>query len=245
MPPRNKKPGGPRQLHQRVKSDKGRKLASTRWLERQLNDPYVLAAKAAGYRSRAAYKLEEMDDRFHFLGRRKRVLDLGAAPGAWTQVNLARCPAGTVIAVDINEMEEIDGAKILKLDVFAEDAAESLRAAVSGPVDVLQSDMAAPATGHPQTDHLRIMALCEAALDLAGQFLAPGGTFVAKVLQGGAEGDLLGRMKRDFRTVKHFKPKSSRSSSAEMYVIAMGFRGGPPPNGEELQSVLVSTRSFR
>ena len=122
MPPRNKKPGGPRQLHQRVKSAKGRKLSSTRWLERQLNDPYVAAAKAAGYRSRAAYKLEEMDDRFHFLGRRKRVLDLGAAPGAWTQVNLARCPTGEVIAVDVNEMDEIEGAKILKLDVFAEDA---------------------------------------------------------------------------------------------------------------------------
>jgi len=245
LPPRNRKPGGPRQLHQRVKSAKGRKLSSTLWLQRQLNDPYVAAAKAAGYRSRAAYKLEEMDDRFHFLGRRKRVLDLGAAPGAWTQVNLARCPAGAVIAVDINEMDQIEGAKILKLDVFAEDAVETLRAAVRGPVDVLQSDMAAPATGHPQTDHLRIMALCEAALDLAVHFLAPGGTFVAKVLQGGAEGDLLVRMKRDFRAVKHFKPKSSRSGSAEMYVVAMDFRGGPPPKDKDLQSVLVSSRSFR
>ena len=234
MPPRNKKPGGPRQLHQRVKSAKGRKLSSTRWLERQLNDPYVAAAKAAGYRSRAAYKLEEMDDRFHFLGRRKRVLDLGAAPGAWTQVNLARCPEGAVIAVDINDMDQIAGAQVLKLDVYAEDALDILRAAIGAPVDIVQSDMAAPATGHPQTDHLRIMALCEAALDLAGHFLVPGGTFVAKVLQGGAEGDLLGRMKRDFKVVKHFKPKSSRSGSAEMYVVAMGFRGGPPPDDEGL-----------
>lgn len=234
MPPRSKKPGGPRQLHTRVKSAKGRKLSSTLWLQRQLNDPYVAAAKADGYRSRAAYKLEEMDDRFHFLGRRKRVLDLGAAPGAWTQVNLARCPGGAVIALDINEMDQIAGATVLKLDVYAEDAVDTLRAAIGAPVDIVQSDMAAPATGHPQTDHLRIMALCEAALDLAGHFLTPGGTFVAKVLQGGAEGDLLGRMKRDFKVVKHFKPKSSRSGSAEMYVVAMGFRGAPPSDDEDL-----------
>jgi 23S rRNA (uridine2552-2'-O)-methyltransferase len=234
LPPRNKKSGGQRQLHQRVKSAKGRKLSSTLWLQRQLNDPYVAAAKAAGYRSRAAYKLEEMDDRFHFLGRRKRVLDLGAAPGAWTQVNLARCKDGAVIAVDINEMDQIAGADVLKMDVYAEDAVERLREVIGEPVDVVQSDMAAPATGHPQTDHLRIMGLCEAALDLAVHFLAPGGTFVAKVLQGGAEGDLLNRMKREFKTVKHFKPKSSRSGSAEMYVVAMGFRPSRPPDGDAL-----------
>jgi 23S rRNA (uridine2552-2'-O)-methyltransferase len=225
--PRNKKPGGARQLHQRVKSAKGRKLSSTRWLERQLNDPYVAAAKAAGYRSRAAFKLEEMDDRFRFLGRHKRVLDLGAAPGAWTQVNLARCPEGTVFAVDINEMDQIAGAEVVQLDVFAEDAVAILSDLISGQIDVVQSDMAAPATGHPQTDHLRIMALCEAALDLGSYFLAPGGTFVAKVLQGGAERDLLVTMKRDFEDVKHFKPKASRSGSAEMYVVAMGYRGAP------------------
>ncbi len=224
MPPHGSKPPG-RQLHQRVKSAKGRKLSSTLWLQRQLNDPSVAAAKAAGYRSRAAFKLEEMDDRFKFLGRRKRVLDLGAAPGAWTQLCLARCPEGEVFALDINEMDPIPGAHVLQLDVFAENAVADLRKIIGGPVDVVLSDMAAPSTGHPQTDHLRIMALCEAALDLARHFLVPGGTFVAKVLQGGAEHSLLDQMKRDFRAVKHFKPKASRSGSAEMYVVATGFRG--------------------
>ncbi len=224
MPPQSKKPRGSRQLHQRVKSAKGRKLSSTRWLERQLNDPYVAAAQAAGYRSRAAFKLEEMDDRFRFLGRGKRVLDLGAAPGAWTQVNLARCPNGTIVAVDINDMDPIPGAVVLKLDVFAEDVVERLRTEIGDTVDVVESDMAAPSTGHPQTDHLRIMGLCEAALDLASHFLAQGGVFVAKVLQGGAERDLLAQLKRDFEVVKHVKPKASRSGSAEMYVVAMGYR---------------------
>ena len=226
MPPRGSKSraGGTRQLHQRVKSAKGRKLSSTRWLERQLNDPFVAAAKAAGYRSRAAFKFEEIDDRFKILGRRKRVLDLGAAPGAWTQVCLARCPEGLVVALDINEMDPIAGAQILKLDVFDEDAVAELRVLIGEQVDVVASDMAAPSTWHPQTDHLRIMALAEAALDIARHFLAPGGAFVAKVLQGGAENALLDQMKRDFRTVKHFKPKASRSGSAEMYVVATGFR---------------------
>ncbi len=209
-------------------------MSSTRWLERQLNDPYVAAAQASGYRSRAAFKLEEMDDKFRFLGRRKRVLDLGAAPGAWTQVNLARCPEGMVVAVDINEMEPIPGAVVLKLDVFAEDAVEKLRAEIGDVLDVVESDMAAPATGHPQTDHLRIMGLCEAALDLAGHFMTPGGTFVAKVLQGGAERELLNRLKRDFKEVKHFKPKASRSGSAEMYVVAMGYRAAAAPIKEQV-----------
>ena len=234
MPPRGSKSrsSGTRQLHQRVKSAKGRKLSSTLWLERQLNDPFVAAAKAAGYRSRAAFKLEEIDDRFKILGRRTRVLDLGAAPGAWTQVCLIRCPEGLVVALDINEMDPIPGAHVLKLDVFAEDAVGQLRLLIGERVDVVASDMAAPSTGHPQTDHLRIMALCEAALDLARYFLAPGGAFVAKVLQGGAENALLDQMKRDFRTVKHFKPKASRSGSAEMYVVATGYRGSEP-NDEE------------
>jgi 23S rRNA (uridine2552-2'-O)-methyltransferase len=165
-----------------------------------------------------------MDDRFRFLGRGKRVLDLGAAPGAWTQVNLARCPNGTIVAVDINDMDPIPGAVVLKLDVFAEDAVERLRTEIGDTVDVVESDMAAPSTGHPQTDHLRIMGLCEAALDLASHFLAQGGVFVAKVLQGGAERDLLAQLKRDFEVVKHVKPKASRSGSAEMYVVAMGYR---------------------
>ncbi|MEQ8248420.1 MAG: RlmE family RNA methyltransferase [Alphaproteobacteria bacterium] len=188
----------------------------------------MAAAKAAGYRSRAAFKLEEIDDRFKILGRRKRVLDLGAAPGAWTQVCLMRCPDGLVVALDINEMDPIPGAHILKLDVFAEDAVGKLQVLIGEKVDVVASDMAAPSTGHPQTDHLRIMALCEAALDLARYFLAPGGAFVAKVLQGGAENALLDQMKRDFRVVKHFKPKASRSGSAEMYVVATGYRGAEP-----------------
>lgn len=227
MPQRSKSSsGGARQLHQRVKTARGRKLSSTRWLERQLNDPYVAQAKSKGYRSRAAFKLEEIDDKFRFLGRGRRVLELGAAPGAWTQVNVERCPGGRVIAVDINPMDPVPGATVLQLDALSETAIGDLVAAVGGEVDVVESDMAAPATGHPQTDHLRIVALCEAALDVAEAVLAPGGVFLAKVLQGGTERDLLVRMKQLFREVKHVKPKASRADSAEMYVIAIGFRGG-------------------
>jgi len=225
LPTRNRSgKGGARQLHQRVRTAKGRKSSSTRWLQRQLNDPYVAAAKADGYRSRAAYKLIEIDDRFRLLGPHKRVLELGAAPGAWTQVNVARCPGGTVVAVDINEMDPVEGASFHQLDALAEDALARLSELCGGPVDVVQSDMAAPATGHQQTDHLRIVSLCEAALDVAEAVLAPGGAFLAKVLQGGADGELLARLKRRFREVKHVKPKASRADSAEMYVIALGYR---------------------
>ncbi len=162
-----------------------------------------------------------------------RILELGAAPGAWTQVNVARCAGGTVIAVDINPMEPISGAEVHEMDALAEDALVRLTQACGGEVDVVQSDMAAPSTGHHQTDHLRIMALCEAAFEAAEQVLAPGGSFLAKVLQGGAEGDLLARLKHAFREVKHVKPKASRADSAEMYVVALGFRGAKQKGGLE------------
>ena len=226
-------PGG-RGLHVRVKTARGRKLSSTRWLQRQLNDPFVRAAREAGYRSRAAYKLVELDDRFHFLKPGARVLDLGAAPGAWTQVALERVgksgqggKRGEVFALDRVEMEPLEGATFLTLDVEDENALEALRRELGGPVDAILSDMAAPATGHTGTDHLRIMALCEAACDLASHLLRPGGTLVVKVLQGGAEAGLLAQMKKDFAIVKHVKPKASRSDSAEIYAVATGFRGGP------------------
>ncbi len=213
----------------RVKTARGRKPSSTRWLERQLNDPYVRAAKDAGYLSRAAYKLSELDDRFHFLAPGQRVLDLGAAPGSWTQVALERvnrgAKRGKVFAVDSQEMEPIAGATIVRLDVLAETALEELQAVLEGPVDVVLSDMAAPASGHSGTDHLRVMALLEAANDLARQLLEPGGVLVAKVLRGGAEAGLLAALKKDFTSVRHAKPKASRPESVEIYVVALGFRG--------------------
>ncbi|MCH8183778.1 MAG: RlmE family RNA methyltransferase [Proteobacteria bacterium] len=225
---------GGRGLHVRVKTARGRKLSSTRWLQRQLNDPFVRAAREAGYRSRAAYKLVELDDRFHFLKPGARVLDLGAAPGAWTQVALERVGKGgqggkhgEVFALDRVEMEPLEGATVLTLDVEDEGALEELRRELGGPLDAILSDMAAPATGHTGTDHLRIMALCEAACDLASHLLRPGGTLVVKVLQGGAEAGLLAQMKKDFAIVKHVKPKASRSDSAEIYAVATGFRGDP------------------
>jgi len=215
-----------RGVTQRVRTAKGRKLSSTRWLQRQLNDPYVAEAQARGYRSRAAFKLLELDDRFGILGQGKRIVDLGAAPGGWTQVACERAgKGGHVVAMDLSEMEPIAGADILQGDFLDEDAPNRLRAALGGAADVVMSDMAAPATGHNATDHLRIMALCEAALEFAKEVLAPGGAFVAKVLQGGTENDLLAAMKRDFETVRHAKPPASRSDSAEMYVVALGFRG--------------------
>ncbi|MCH8110929.1 MAG: RlmE family RNA methyltransferase [Proteobacteria bacterium] len=229
---------GGRGLHVRVKTARGRKLSSTRWLQRQLNDPFVRAAREAGYRSRAAYKLVELDDRFHFLKPSGRVLDLGAAPGAWTQVALERInprgqggKRGAVFALDRVEMEPLEGATIVTLDVQDEGALEAVRRELGGPVDAILSDMAAPATGHTGTDHLRIMALCEAACDLALHLLRPGGTLVVKVLQGGAEAGLLAQMKKDFASVKHVKPKASRSDSAEIYAVAMGFRGVPKVEG--------------
>jgi 23S rRNA (uridine2552-2'-O)-methyltransferase len=221
-------PPAGRALAQRVKTAKARKPSSTRWLERQLNDPYVAAAKRAGYRSRAAFKLAELDDRFHFLKPGKRVLDLGAAPGGWTQVAVARVGKGRgtnhVVGIDLLSVDSIPGSLLIKADFDTEKAKKDMLSALGGAPDVILSDMAAPATGHAPTDHIRIVALVEAAYDFAREVLAPGGTFVAKVFQGGTERDLLERMKKDFASVKHAKPPASRAESAEVYVVAQGFR---------------------
>lgn len=217
---------GERSLKTRVKTAKGRKKSSTRWLERQLNDPYVKRARADGYRSRAAYKLIEIDERFPILKRGQVVIDLGCAPGGWCQVaHKAVGPDGKVIGIDIQEVQPIEGVDLLHLDFMEDEAPDRLKELAGGPVDLVISDMAAFATGHKATDHLRIMALCETALLFAQEVLAPGGHFLCKVLQGGTERDLLDQMKRDFAEVKHVKPDASRADSAEMYVLAMGFRG--------------------
>ena len=222
--------GGTRRLAVRLRTAKGRKLASTRWLTRQLNDPYVEEAKRRGYRSRAAFKLAEIDDKYHLLRPGMSVVDLGAAPGGWTQIAAQRVQLmagkGRVIAVDVVDMEPISGVTALKLDLTDPESAGRIRDALSGKkADLVLSDMHAPATGHKQTDHLRIMGLVEAALDLAEEILAPGGAFLAKVLQGGADKDLVARLNRSFAKVRHVKPKASRAESAEMYVLATGFRG--------------------
>lgn len=222
-----KKGTGNRGLHTRVKTAKGRRLSSTRWLQRQLNDPYVIEAKKLGYRSRAAFKLIELDDKFHFLSKGAKVIDLGAAPGGWTQVALQRIgDKGHVVGIDLLEMEAIPGADLIEGDFLDDDAPDRLKVLLGGSADIVLSDMAAASTGHPQTDHLRIMGLLEVAVDFAADVLTSGGTFVGKVLQGGTENELLAALKRDFRTVKHAKPPASRSDSAEVYVVAMGFRGG-------------------
>lgn len=222
---------GNRGLHTRVKTAKGRRLSSTRWLQRQLNDPYVQEAKRLGYRSRAAFKLIELDDKFGFLQKNAKVIDLGAAPGGWTQVAMERIgEGGHVIGIDLLEMEAIPGADLIQGDFLDDDAPERLNALLGGQADVVLSDMAAASTGHPQTDHLRIMGLLEVAADFAADVLAPGGAFVGKVLQGGTENELLAALKRDFKTVKHAKPPASRSDSAEVYVVATGFRGGDGGN---------------
>ena len=216
-----------RTLHTRVKTAKGRKLSSKLWLERQLNDPYVEAARQAGYRSRAAWKLAEIDGKYRLMKRGAKVLDLGSTPGGWTQVAVEKAGDGNVLAVDINPMEDVPGATFMQLDFLAEDAEQKVRDALDGPVDVVLSDMHAPATGHRQTDHIRIMMLCEAAAHFACQVLKPGGVFVAKVLRGGTENELLTLLKKQFATVRHVKPDASRQDSAESYVVATGFRGGP------------------
>lgn len=216
--------------HVRVKTARGRKLSSTRWLQRQLNDPYVQQAKADGYRSRAAYKLTELDDKFSFLHPGCNVLDLGAAPGGWTQVAVQRCGAGNVLGLDLQEIAPIPGATLLQMDFMEEDAPERIHAQLQGAVDIVLSDMAANASGQPAVDHLRIMTLVEAAYDFACEVLAPGGSFVAKVLQGGTEQELLKNMKQDFEKVRHAKPKASRKDSAESYVIATGYRKHPVEN---------------
>jgi 23S rRNA (uridine2552-2'-O)-methyltransferase len=227
-----KRPPSRRQPAVRVRSAGGRSASSTRWLQRQLNDPYVAEAQRLGYRSRAAFKLLQLNERFGFLKPGGRVVDLGAAPGGWTQVAVAATRAdrsgggarGRVVALDLLEMAPLPGAEILRLDFLDPAAPAALTAALGGPADVVLSDMAAPATGHAQTDHLRIVALCEAALEFAESVLAPGGTFVAKVLQGGTEAALLQHLKRAFATVRHAKPPASRAESAETYVVATGFR---------------------
>lgn len=219
--------GEVRPLRVRVATAKGRKLSSKLWLERQLNDPYVAAAKREGYRSRAAFKLAEIAERYGVLRPGDVVVDLGAAPGGWAQVAAGRVgPGGTVVALDLLAVEPIPGVTVLQGDFMAEDAPARLLAALDGRrPDAVLSDMAAGATGHARTDHLRIMGLAEAAYDYAGQVLAPSGLFLAKVLQGGTEGALLTGLKRDFATVRHVKPKASRADSAELYVLATGFRG--------------------
>jgi len=212
-------------LRTRVKTAKGRKVGSTRWLERQLNDPYVKRAKAEGYRSRAAYKLIELDERFGFLKGARRVVDLGIAPGGWTQVVRQRLPQSIVAGIDLLPTDPIDGATILLMDFMDDAAPDALKEALGGPADLVLSDMAANTVGHPQTDHLRTMGLVEAALDFAGDVLAPGGAFVAKVLAGGADNNLVAELKRRFSNVKHAKPPASRKGSSEWYVVAQGFKG--------------------
>jgi 23S rRNA (uridine2552-2'-O)-methyltransferase len=227
---------GARDLKTRVKTAKGRTVSSKLWLERQLNDPYVARARREGYRSRAAFKLSEIDDKRRFLLPGARVVDLGCAPGGWLQVAVARVNAlgakggkarGTVLGVDIQPVEPVTGAEILLLDFLEDGADDAVKAALGGPADVVLSDMAAASSGHRATDHLRIIALCDAAAAFAFDVLEPGGTFVAKVLQGGAEGDLLATLKRRFSSVAHVKPPASRKDSAEMYVVATGFRPAP------------------
>ena len=225
---------GERELRVRVKTAKGRKLSSTLWLERQLNDPYVRRAKAEGYRGRAAFKIVELDDKYRFLVPGARVVDLGCAPGGWCQVAVERVNAlgqksgkaqGRVIGVDLQEVEPIAGAEIHQLDFMEDGADDKVKAWLGGRADVVMSDMAAASSGHKQTDHLRIVALCEAAAELAFDVLEEGGTFVAKVLAGGAEGELQLTLKRRFEKVANVKPPASRSDSSEKYVVATGFRG--------------------
>ncbi len=220
---------GERRLKTRLKTAKGRKLSSTRWLERQFNDPYVAEAQRLGYPSRAAFKLTELDDLFHLLKPGLRVVDLGAAPGGWSRVAAERVKAGRhggglVVALDIAEMTPPLGVTALRRDFLDENAPELLAQALGGPADLVLSDMSAPVIGHAGTDHLRIIALAEAALDFAQEVLTPGGAFVAKVYQGGTEQELLARMKRLFKNVRHAKPPASRPSSAEVYVVAQGFK---------------------
>jgi 23S rRNA (uridine2552-2'-O)-methyltransferase len=222
---------GGRDLTVRVKTAKGRKNSQTLWLQRQLNDPYVAAAQRAGLRSRAAFKLEDLDDKFKFLKPHMRIVELGAAPGGWTQVMVQR--VGTeksgskakIIAIDLDEMDPLPGAEVLLLDFMDDDAPEILKSALGGPADAVVSDMAPKITGHPSTDHIRIMGLVEAAYEFATEVLAPGGCFISKVFQGGTEQTLLSEMKRSFSNVRHAKPPSSRAESAEMFVVAQNFRG--------------------
>ena len=211
--------------HTRVRSSRGRSPQSTRWLERQLNDPYVKRAKAEGYRSRAAYKLIELDEKFQFLKGAKRVLDLGIAPGGWAQVVRRQAPRAAIAGIDLLPVDPIDGVAILQMDFMADEAPDRLIEALGGKPDLILSDMAANTVGHPQTDALRTIALVEAALAFAQDVLEPGGTFVSKVFAGGADSALVAEMKRSFATVKHAKPPASRKGSVEWFVVAQGFKG--------------------
>jgi 23S rRNA (uridine2552-2'-O)-methyltransferase len=212
----------------RIRTAKGRKTSSTRWLERQLNDPYVRRAKADHYRSRAAYKLLELDQKFGLLRGARAVVDLGIAPGGWSQVVRRRSPQAKVVGIDLLPTDPIEGVAILQMDFMDEDAPARLREALGTPADLVLSDMAANTVGHPQTDHLRTMGLVEAGLEFACQLLRPGGAYVAKVLAGGADHALVAEMKRHFTTVKHAKPPASRKDSSEWYVVAQGFKGATP-----------------
>jgi 23S rRNA (uridine2552-2'-O)-methyltransferase len=213
---------GPRQ---RVRTARNRSASSTRWLERQLNDPYVRRAKAENYRSRAAYKLLELDERFGLLKGVGAVVDLGIAPGGWSQVLRRRAAKAKVVGIDLLPTDPIDGVEILQMDFMDERAPDKLKAALGGPADLVLSDMAANTVGHPQTDHLRTMALVEAGLEFAKEVLRPGGAYIAKVLAGGADNQLVAELKRHFATVKHAKPPASRKDSSEWYVIAQNFKG--------------------
>ena len=213
----------------RIRTAKGRKVSSTRWLERQLNDPYVRRARAENYRSRAAYKLLELDEKFGLLKGVKSVVDLGIAPGGWSQVVRRRSSQTKVVGIDLLPTDPIDGVTILQMDFMDDTAPDRLKEELGGPADLVLSDMAANTVGHQQTDHLRTMALVEAGLLFATEILRPGGAYVAKVLAGGADNQLVAEMKRHFTTVKHAKPPASRKDSSEWYVIAQGFKGAPAP----------------
>ena len=232
--PTNNSGRGQRELRVKVKTARGRKLSSTIWLERQLNDPYVKRAQVEGYRGRAAFKILELDDKYRFLVPGARIVDLGCAPGGWCQVAVRRINAlgerqgkkvGTILGVDLQEVESIPGAEIHVLDFMEDGADDKVKTWLDGQADVVMSDMAAASSGHKQTDHLRIIALCEAAAYFAFDVLAPGGTFIAKVLAGGAEGDLQALLKKKFNNVANIKPPASRSNSSEKFVVATGFRG--------------------
>jgi len=234
--PTNTRPGG-RQKTVRVKTANKRSQSSTRWLERHLNDPYVAEAQKRGFRSRAAFKLLQLDEKFHLLAPGQRVVDLGAAPGGWTQVAVERVrpeeTGGQVVGLDILPMDPLPHATTMQADFLEEGVDERLKAVLGGPANLVLSDMAANTTGHQQTDHLRIMALAEAAYAFAEEVLAPGGAFVCKVFQGGAERDLLAKLKQDFATVRHAKPAASRADSSETYLVATGFRGSTRRDGDE------------
>jgi 23S rRNA (uridine2552-2'-O)-methyltransferase len=234
MTEKNTSGRGQRELRVRVKTAKGRKLSSTLWLERQLNDPYVIRARKEGYRGRAAYKIAELDEKYGFFVPGARVVDLGCAPGGWCQIAVERVnalgqnpkkPVGTVLGVDLQAIEPISGAQIHQLDFLSEEADALVKGWLGGDADVVLSDMAAAASGHKGTDHLRIIALVEAALEFAFDTLDEGGTFVAKVLAGGAEIGMQNLLKRNFKKVANVKPNASRADSSEKFVVAMGFRG--------------------